>query len=152
MSTFDQTPKRTQTSERSSWQGTAFIVEALLLLVFLIASSAVFVQMFALASQQGAESVQLARAVAAASDVAERFAANPASVKDAQVVDDLLVTCSDEETTHERGTLHTATIAVYAQDTAGTIGTQRTGDVAAVPTGEPLYSITTSRFESEVQP
>ena len=136
MSSFDLTPKRTQTSERSSWQGTAFIVEALLLLVFLIASSAVFVQMFALASQQGAESVQLARAVAAASDVAERFAADPASVKDVQVVDDLLVTCTDVETTHERGTLRTATIAVYAQGAAG----------------EPLYFITTSRFESEVQP
>ena len=118
---------------RPLWSGTAFLVEALLLLVFLAASLAVFAQLFAAAAGKTAESDQLARAVAAADNVAEQFAANPHAVSTVNEIDE----------PRDGGVLHKATITVYERSTAEATG--------SVSTGDSVFSVSTARYESEVE-
>ena len=79
-----------------SWHGTAFLVEALVLLLFLVASLGIFMQAFARARATGAQAAQLESAVALASDMAERFCADPASVSEPAQEDGLTATCDVE--------------------------------------------------------
>lgn len=82
--------------ESRSWHGTAFLVEALVLLLFLVASLGVFMQAFARARAMGAQAAQLESAVALASDMAERFCADPAAVSEPVEEDGLVATCDVE--------------------------------------------------------
>ena len=118
-----------------SRSGTAMLVEAMVLLVFLTAALAVFMQMFSLSLVRANESRELTTAVAAASDVAERFAAYPEQAAGEQTVEDMRVVCNVVEQPRDSGVLYRATIDVYAADD---------------PAGEPIYFITTANFESEV--
>ena len=115
-----------------SWSGMAFLVEAMLLLVFLIGSMAVFTQLFGYAVERSGSSRALTEAVAAAENAAERFAADPASAP-AQVQDgDMRVVCNVSDENAAGGTLYRATISVY-----------RDGQ------DEPVYAIRTARYSSE---
>lgn len=137
---FNLASKSKQRFARAGQSGSAFIVEALILLVFLAASVAVFTQLFAHAATQATESVQLSRAVAMASDTAERFAADPDGVQAVTADDGLIVACTTTQTPTERGVMHHATIRVYkATDDA------KGGDL---PDGEPIYEIQTACYES----
>lgn len=78
---------------RASWHGTALLVEALVLLAFLVASLGLFMQAFAQARGMGAEGSQLAQAVAMASDLAEEFAADPAAEPEPLERDGLTASC-----------------------------------------------------------
>lgn len=138
---FELTSHRKSNNARPAWSGAAFIVEAMLLLVFLIASIAVFTQAFALAAEKSAEADELSRAVAAASNVAERFAADPQSVTSSSTEGDLVVLCDVTSEGRDGGTLYEATIEVYEANSA---------NEASADGAEPLYSITTARYESEV--
>ncbi|MDO4890248.1 MAG: hypothetical protein Q3963_02710 [Coriobacteriaceae bacterium] len=124
---------RPATSERPGWASAAFIVESLLLLVFLVGSLAVFTQMFAASAEQANEAGRLSAAVAMAGNTAERFAADPASIAPEEHEGDLRVV---SDVTHEEsagGTLYHATISVYGANDA-----------------EPVYTVTTSRYVSGV--
>lgn len=79
---------------RASWHGTALLVEALVLLTFLVASLALFMQAFAQARGMGAEGSQLAQAVAMASNLAEEFAADPAAEPEPLERDGLTASCA----------------------------------------------------------
>ena len=127
-------------TEAPRWSGAAVLVESMLLLVFLIASLAVFTQMFATSVGRADESAKLTAAVAAASETAEQFAANPMRVAGERTVDDLLVVCDVQGEQRQSGTLYHADIAVYAPS----------GQAAASADGEPVYKVSTSHFESEV--
>ena len=111
--------------------------------MFLAASLAVFAQLFAAAAEKTAESDQLSRAVAAADNVAEQFAANPHAVSAVNEVDDLVVVCDVADEPHDGGVLHKATITVYERSTAEATG--------SVSTGDPVFSVSTARYESEVE-
>lgn len=142
---FQLPTKRTSSAgEGIRWSGAAMLVEAMLLLAFLIATLAVLTQMFAAAVEKANESAQLTAAVAVASDTAERFAANPAGVPDQQVVDNMLVVCKVTDEPHTAGVLYHADISVYAM-TPGT-----GADAGAELQGEPVYTVSTSRYESGV--
>ncbi len=65
---------------KNSWTSTAFMVEAIVLLFFLIASMAVFTQLFGLATASSTEATRLANASTIAQNAAEEFSADPASV------------------------------------------------------------------------
>lgn len=78
---------------RASWHGTALLVEALVLLAFLVASLALFMQAFAQARGMGAEGSELAQAVAMASNLAEEFAADPAAEPEPLERDGLTASC-----------------------------------------------------------
>lgn len=64
--------------EAAPWRGTAFLVEACLLLAVIAGCVAVFASLFARAGAEGARAEELARAVVAARDAAEVFAAEGA--------------------------------------------------------------------------
>ena len=64
---------------RPDWSNTAFVVEALVLLVALLAASAILVQMFAYAHKTSDQTADLANAVVLAQNAAEEFSANPAA-------------------------------------------------------------------------
>ena len=66
---------------RSNWSSTAFLVESLVLLFFLIACLAVFTQMFAHSWQASSDASRLSAACVVAQNAAEEFEANPQGVQ-----------------------------------------------------------------------
>lgn len=66
---------------RSNWSSTAFLVESLVLLFFLIACLAVFTQMFAHSWLASSNASRLSAACAVAQNAAEDFEANPQGVQ-----------------------------------------------------------------------
>ncbi|MBQ3302288.1 MAG: hypothetical protein IJH04_09155 [Eggerthellaceae bacterium] len=135
---LDLVPERKSHVSRPTWSGAAFIVGALLLLVFVATSSAIFVQLFAFATGQATDSVELSQAVAAAQNVAERFAADPESIDRTTQFDNLVVASDIDDEKREHGTFYTATISVYKSDVAA--------NAEGSPSGEPIYSISTARY------
>lgn len=119
----------------SSWHGTAFLIEALLLVAILAGSIAVFMQLFAQSHVIGTENALLASAVQLAADDAEAFAADPTQ-SSTTVGDGLVVSRSVETEDTGSGTLYNATITVRASD-----------DDAAE---DALYTLQTSRYVSRV--
>lgn len=120
--TFLQHPDK---RERRSWHGAAFIVEALVLMVFLIASVTVTVQVMSASHEHGAKAAELSTAIVLASNAAEAFAADPASGDLTVTQDDYTLTRSVEREAQDAGTLYRAHIAVahgsetiYELDTA----------------------------------
>ena len=130
---MSSSPTRRRTQGRPAWSGMAVVVEAMVLLVFLLGSLAVITQLFAAASVRAQEGRLLAEAVAAATTTAERFAADPASVEDAHTEGDLTVRCDVTSEKAGTGTLYHATIRVFG-------GTSKPA----------LYTLTTARYEREV--
>lgn len=105
---------------RASWHGTALLVEALVLLAFLVASLALFMQAFAQARGMGAEGSELAQAVAMASNLAEEFAADPAAEPEPLERDGLTASCA---------------VATVAADDAGHADGQTGPDADDAPSG-----------------
>ena len=153
--------------QRPAWSGTAFIVEALFLLLFLVASIAIFVQLFAHAEKQSAESVELSRAVALASNAAEHFAANPEAASGVMRADGLVAVYTVTSEQREGGVLYHAEISVYADNSSSSSGNAAAGSSAGssgasasgssssalsagagtyAPAGEAIYTITTARY------
>ena len=138
---FQLPTQRKAVAARPRWSGVAFLVEAMLLLVFLMASLAVCTQLFAEASSRAGESEALTEAVVAGTAVAERFAANPSGVEHQSREGDMLVVCDSRIDQRVSGAMHYATISVYA------IGD---GSASEAVEGEPLYVIDTAHYEAGV--
>lgn len=99
----------------ATWHGAAFVMEALLLLVFLAFALAVFMQLFGVAHSRGTEERQLTQAVLLASNDAEAFAAAPQAGTVATTFDAYAV---EREVSTERsqgGTLYRAIITVTCE-------------------------------------
>lgn len=120
--------------ERMAWSSVAFIVESMLLLVFLVGSLAVLTQLFALSLSRSVESRTLDAATIAATSIAEHFAANPNDVQETTQLGDLIVKCDVTPEQRQAGMLYHATISVV--------------DVGS---GEVVYEMATARFESGVK-
>lgn len=138
---FDATARLRRPSERDRrpWHGAAFIVEALVLLTFLVASVAVTVQVMGASHERGTAAGELSAAVVMASNDAEAFAADPTTGDLAASEDGYELTRTVEQEATDAGTLYRAHIAVardgaivYELDTAryvaSTSGTE--GEVA----------------------
>lgn len=103
---------------RSNWSNTAFLVESLVLLFFLIACLAVFTQMFAHSWQASSDASKLSAACVVAQNAAEEFEANPqAAQNDTIDVSDASGTSFHVSRTVESkaaaaGTMYTIHIAV----------------------------------------
>lgn len=130
---FELPTHRPVTSTRPGWASGAFIVESLLLLVFLVGSLAIFTQMFAASAEQASQGGTLSAAVAAAGNTAERFAADPESITTEAHEGDLRVVSNVTQEPRDGGVLYRATISVFDANNA-----------------EPVYTVTTSRYVSEV--
>ena len=94
----------------------AFIVETLVLLVFLVGSLAVITQLFASSASKAVESQDLERAVILAANTAERFSADPEGVEETTTAGDLAVNCAINTETLSYGTQYDATIIVYSSE------------------------------------
>lgn len=115
----------------TTWHGTAFVVESLVLLVFLAFALAVFMQLFSSAHARGTDERALTQAVTLASNNAEEFAASPQTGSMTETFSSdgtVLASGNDEdaayvvtrEIVNERtssGTLYRATIAVESNGT-----------------------------------
>lgn len=120
---------------RTSWASVAFIVESVLLLVFLVASLAVLTQVFVSSLNRSIESRTLDAATIAASSIAEHFAADPTDVSEETVLGDLRITCKVTEDLHAGGTLYRAHIDVFDASESG-------GDAL-------VYSLDTANYRTE---
>jgi len=133
---FELPSQRKTLTARPAWSGAAVLVEAMLLLVFLVGSLAVFTQLFAASAEQAAQSRTTSEAVAAASNAAERFLADPQNTAGQSEENGLRVMCSVTREGHEGGILYRAEISVYDD---------------AISPEEPVYAVSTARYESGVR-
>ena len=165
--------RRRTSHVKSSWHGKAFLVEALVLLAFLVMSLAVLITLFVNARLESAGGERLAQAVHLAQNAAEEFAANPTDAEALAIEQDgLAVSAQLSYEPHESGTLVRAVISVAEQggeaEAAGTAageaeaaGEAATGAVdasdagsdaagaaedAPAPDAEPLYTLETARY------
>lgn len=133
---FQLPTQRKSVAPRTRWSGAAFLVEAMLLLVFVMASLAVFTQMFAASSERANQSGALTDAVAVASTTAEQFSADPTGVAPEATVGDMRVLCQVTPESRPGGTMYRAAISVYAAN--------------AAPGAQPIYTVSTAKYESGV--
>ncbi len=156
--------RRRASHVKSSWHGKAFLVEALVLLAFLVMSLAVLLTLFVNARLESAGGERLAQAVHLAQNAAEEFAANPTDAEALAIVQDgLAVSAQLTYEPHESGTLVRAVITVTEQsgeagaaagadagggadagDGAGAEGSPAAD--AAGAAAEPLYTLETARY------
>ena len=133
-----QLPSSTRTSRtRPAWSGMAVMVEAMVLLFFLVTSLAIITRLFAAASTYAREGEQLAEAIAIATTQAERFAADPATAEGTHEDGELSVTCEVTSDPTAAGTLYHAHIAVF--------------DTTDTAPQHPVYTIETARYEQGVK-
>lgn len=126
--------RRRAAATKPTWSGVAFIIESMLLVVFLIASLSVFTQLFSSAVNNAEHSRSITAAVALASNSAERFAADPEEEAGETVSGNMRVVCDVTSEDRPAGTLYHATISVYNG-----------------PVAEPVYTIQTARYVSGVK-
>ncbi len=126
---FQLPSQRTSVAPRKRWAGAAFLVEAMLLLLFLVASMSIFTQLFAATAERANESRNLTDAVAVATSTAERFAADPASAACDETKDGLRVICEVSPSKRASGTIYYATISVYDAEKAGKIPARTEGAI-----------------------
>lgn len=98
------------------WRGTAFLVEACLLLAVVAGAVVVFAALFARAGTEGARAERVARAVVAARDAAELFAAEGSDAAGERRVGDLLVSVETSDDDEVAGLLRAV---VVVQDAGG---------------------------------
>lgn len=123
-------------ARKASWHGKAFLVEALVLLVFLVASLSILVALFVQARTEADEGERLSQAVQLAQNAAEEFAADPAGSQGLAIEDGGLVTTVQVgEEAHESGSLLNATVTVVDEEGGGSI-----------EAGEEIYRLDTARY------
>lgn len=125
MSLYSTRQDELRTSRRGRHGNRAFIVETLVLFVFLIVSFTVIVQLYVASAGLAQQSLDLERAATAAANVAERFSADPTSTNLDVSEEKLTVTCEVTPQPNATGTLYRAHITatasgseVYVLDTA----------------------------------
>lgn len=161
------------------WPGAAFIVEALLLLVFLTGSLAVLMNLNAEADRIGRESADLMDGLVLASNVAEEFAADPIAFKEAYEADpmadrllsqpahevengsDLLsAECAFRTEDTEAGTMHYLTLEVWKVRVLNDSAKAAEEGIGFAPGGlcfekceeSPAYTLETSRYVPAMVP
>ena len=123
-------------ARKASWHGKAFLVEALVLLVFLVASLSILVALFVQARTEADEGERLSQAVQLAQNAAEEFAADPAGSQGLAIEDGgLVATVQVGEEAHESGSLLNATVTVVDEEGGGSI-----------EAGEEIYRLDTARY------
>lgn len=159
--------------ERAVWPGAAFIVEALLLLVFLTGSLAVLMNLNAEADRIGKKSADAMGAIVLAANVAEEFSADPAAFQEAYEADpmadrwlsqpareaesgsDLLAAeCEFRTEDTDAGTIHYLTIEVWKVRVLSDSAQAAEEGIGFAPGGlcfqgheeSPVYTLETSRY------
>ena len=121
---------------RSNWSNTAFLVESLVLLFFLIACLAVFTQMFAHSWQASSDASKLSAACVVAQNAAEEFEANPQAVQND--------TIDVSDVSDASGTSFRVSRSVESEATAA--GTMYTVHIAVSDAMGEVYSLEAQRY------
>ena len=127
----------------TTWHGTAFVVEALVLLAFLAFALAVFMQLFGVSHARGAEERQLTQAVLLASNAAEEFAATPQAGSTSAAFDaegNALDAAADGEG------VYVVSSEVTPERTEG--GTMYRANIVVTCDGETVYQLESARYVS----
>ncbi|WP_302391075.1 hypothetical protein [Eggerthella sinensis] len=145
--------RRSSVHDRRPWHGAAFIVESLVLLVFLMASLAVLMQVMGNAHERGIEADKLSNAIILASNDAETFAADPTTGNtggEFALVDGELIQPEGPIDALDKN-VYELTRIVEAQKQPG--GTLYTAHIYVSCGGGTVYELNTSRYVSgeEVQ-
>lgn len=138
------------------WHGTAFLIEALVLVAFLMAALAVVLSLFASARAEEARAARLSEAVTLAQNAAEAFAATDGPVSrvsqetGAQTGDLYVVAVDVAAEERAAGTLYTATISVTMAGTSEGAnvaeGASDATNAESAAGGEALYTLDTARY------
>lgn len=141
-----------------AWTNTAFVVEALVLLVAIVTSIAIFTSLFAKASLTSRKAEALTQAVQLAQNAAEEFSSDPAAVAAGKAVGGNVAGTSGTYSVSvqvdakkcDAGTLYTAHIAV-AEAGAGSAAVDGSSSSTGDDGSAELYSLDVSRYVSEVR-
>lgn len=129
---------------RHAWHGRAFILEILVVMLFIIISTTILVQVFAVAKQESEKAASLSYAVMIASDEAELFAARPTDAAERyyRVTDARL----EATETPDGDSYRVVRTVTPLRSDAGTL---YEADIAVSRQGEPIYEITSARYVSD---
>ena len=125
-----------QRGDKHPWTTTAFMIEALVLLFFLVASLAVFTQLFAYSANSANQAQRLTQATELAQNAAEEFSANPQAVAKDETVG--LGTAHESE----NGFSTTCTVTSEAQSS----GTYYTAHISVADEQGEAYALDASRY------
>ncbi len=112
MAISNELEQRSSSRPLKTHRGMAFLIEALVVLAFLMTSLAIFVQLFSSAQIEGKDAARLSRAVLVATNAAEEFSAHPDAAPASTSEDGFTVTCDVTNNKRKAGTLYNATITV----------------------------------------
>lgn len=145
--------RRSSVHDRRPWHGAAFIVESLVLLVFLMASLAVLMQVMGNAHERGIEADKLSNAIILASNDAETFAADPTTgdrTAQFSLVDGELVELTGAEGAASGEQYEVERTVQQHTEKAGTL---YEAHIEVSSGGNAVYEVNTSRYVSgeEVQ-
>jgi hypothetical protein len=145
--------RRSSVHDRRPWHGAAFIVESLVLLVFLMASLAVLMQVMGNAHERGIEADKLSNAIILASNDAETFAADPTTgdrTAQFSLVDGELVELTGAEGAASGERYEVERTVQQHTEKAGTL---YEAHIEVSSGGNAVYEVNTSRYVSgeEVQ-
>lgn len=127
--------RATRVQDPPRWSGMAFLVESMALVVVLMVALAILTQLFALSLDRSRQGEELAQAVALASNVAERFGADPQGAPAERVEGNLRARCEVTARECADGVLYQADISVYPADSSRSLGE-----------GESVYELKTAAF------
>ncbi len=130
--------------EKSSWTSTAFMVEAVVLLFFLIASMAAFTQLFCMAADTSVKASRLASATTIAQNAAEEFSADPVSVaKGNQIGAGVATGAASGEASNEAGELQVSCDVTKKKQSAGTL---YTAHIVVSDSDSEVYTLEADRY------
>lgn len=124
-----------------AWHGKAFLVEAMVILAFLVVSLAILISVFVHARIESAQGAHQTEAIHLAQNAAEQFSADPAGSQGLVLAqDELRATVEVTPEPHEDGTLYRATVSVVDEAGVGrhdqNAETYRLDTARYVPAGE----------------
>lgn len=142
--------------ERRSWHGAAFVVEALVLLVFLAMSLAVLVSLVESVHARGAAADELSAAAIIASNDAEAFAADPSTLgrtAQYQFSGKKLIELNSEEASSDDPNAQDESEQTYElvrviQQSSQPAGTLFEAHITVTRNGRIVYELDTSRYVS----
>lgn len=138
-------PSRSRTKRKSTtWHGTAFIVEALALLVFLAISIGLLLQIFGVAYERSSDADQIANASFLASNEAERFTADPHEVS--QVM--YLELINDQWIEVSKKTSKTYELVLIVEPETTSSGILYNATISVSYLDKPVYSLETTTYKS----
>ena len=148
-SILPQEARQSQPTKTGRWQGTALIVESLIILVFVVACLAVFARLFGYSFVNNAYDQQRAHAITLATNKAETLTAQSGAMPLLSVEEEggYTTTCEITPEHTARGILYRAKITVSVAGTSATQG-ESDSDADGEDTGQILYQLHTARYVS----